>query len=156
MSTTATIKEPPKPSVIVMAEDDLDDQLLIRDALAESNWPADLRFVDNGEEMMDYLTRSGKYADVTAAPRPNLILLDLNMPRKDGREVLREMKTRVDLKRIPVVVLTTSRADTDIEKMYELGANSFISKPIQFDSLVRLMRLLSQYWLQTVELPNGK
>src|SRR6478672_8568961 len=155
MSIT-TVKEPAKPSVIVMAEDDLDDRLLIKDALAESNWPADLRFVDNGEEMMDYLTRSGKYADATAAPRPNLILLDLNMPRKDGREVLREMKPRLDLKRIPVVVLTTSRADTDIEKMYELGANSFISKPIQFDSLVKLMRLLSQYWLQTVELPNGK
>jgi CheY-like chemotaxis protein len=155
MSTT-TLKEPPKPSVIVMAEDDLDDRLLIKDALAESNWPADLRFVDNGEEMMDYLTRSGKYADAKSAPKPNLILLDLNMPRKDGREVLREMKTRMDLKRIPVVVLTTSRADTDIEKMYELGANSFISKPIQFDSLVKLMRLLSQYWLQTVELPNGK
>jgi CheY-like chemotaxis protein len=152
----STVKGPPKPSVIVMAEDDLDDRLLIKDALAESNWPADLRFVDNGEEMMDYLTRSGKYADAKAAPKPNLILLDLNMPRKDGREVLREMKTRVDLKRIPVVVLTTSRADTDIEKMYELGANSFISKPIQFDSLVKLMRLLSQYWLQTVELPNGK
>jgi CheY-like chemotaxis protein len=139
-----------------MAEDDLDDRLLIKDALAESNWPADLRFVDNGEEMMEYLTRTGKYASAADSPRPNLILLDLNMPRKDGREVLREMKTCVDLKRIPVVVLTTSRADTDIEKMYELGANSFISKPIQFDSLVKLMRLLSQYWLQTVELPNGK
>jgi CheY-like chemotaxis protein len=154
--TTTTNKEPPKPSVIVMAEDDMDDRLLIKDALAESNWPADLRFVDNGEEMMDYLTHSGKYAESEAAPRPNLILLDLNMPRKDGREVLREMKSRPDLKRIPVVVLTTSKADTDIERMYELGANSFISKPIQFDSLVRLMRLLAQYWLQTVELPNGK
>jgi CheY-like chemotaxis protein len=155
-TTTTTIKEPPKPSVIVMAEDDLDDRLLIKDALAESNWPADLRFVDNGEEMMDYLTRSGRYADANDSPRPNLILLDLNMPRKDGREVLREMKSHGSLKRIPVVVLTTSKADTDIEKMYELGANSFISKPIQFDSLVKLMRLLSQYWLQTVELPNGK
>ena len=154
MSTT-TIKDPPKPNVIVMAEDDLDDRLLIKDALAESNWPADLRFVDNGEEMMAYLTRTGKYANADA-PRPNLILLDLNMPRKDGREVLREMKTHGELKRIPVVVLTTSKADTDIEKTYELGANSFISKPIEFDSLVKLMRLLAQYWLKTVELPNGK
>jgi CheY-like chemotaxis protein len=153
MSTTTCSKNAPKPSVIVMAEDDLDDRLLIKDALAESNWPADLRFVDNGEEMMDYLARKGKYAD---APRPNLILLDLNMPRKDGREVLREMKMDAELKRIPVVVLTTSKADTDIERTYELGANSFISKPIEFDALVRLMRLLAQYWLQTVELPNGK
>lgn len=139
-----------------MAEDDLDDRLLVKDALAESNWEADLRFVDNGEEMMDYLSHTGKYADASSAPRPSLILLDLNMPRKDGREVLREMKNRSDLKRIPVVVLTTSKADTDIEKMYELGANSFIAKPIEFESLVKLMRLLAQYWLQTVELPNGK
>ena len=155
MSTTTT-KELPKPSVIVMAEDDLDDRLLIKDALAESNWPGDLRFVDNGEEMMNYLTRKGQYSEPASAPRPNLILLDLNMPRKDGREVLVELKSLGDFKRIPVVVLTTSRADTDIEKIYELGANSFISKPIEFESLVKLMRLLAQYWLQTVELPNGK
>src|SRR6476646_8455027 len=101
---TTTLKEPAKPSVIVMAEDDLDDRLLIKDALAETNWPADLRFVDNGEEMMAYLSRNGKYADPAASPRPTLILLDLNMPRKDGREVLREVKTRSDLKQIPVVV----------------------------------------------------
>ena len=155
MSTT-TIKDNNKPSVIVMAEDDLDDRLLVKDALAETNWEADLRFVDNGEEMMDYLSHTGKYADGSSAPRPSLILLDLNMPRKDGREVLREMKNRSDLKRIPVVILTTSKADTDIEKMYELGANSFISKPIEFEALVKLMRVLAQYWLQTVELPNGK
>jgi CheY-like chemotaxis protein len=155
MTTTIT-KEVSKASVIVMAEDDLDDQLLIKDALAESNWPADLRFVDNGEEMMEYLTRNGKYADPSESPRPTLILLDLNMPRKDGREVLREVKSRSDLKQIPVVVLTTSKADTDIQNIYELGANSFIAKPVEFDSLVRVMRLLSQYWLQTVELPNGK
>jgi CheY-like chemotaxis protein len=154
MSNSA--KEVLKPSVIVMAEDDLDDRLLVKDALAESHWDADLRFVDNGEEMMDYLTHHGKYADPAAAPRPSLILLDLNMPRKDGREVLREMKNRSDLKRIPVVVLTTSKADTDIERIYELGANSFISKPVEFESLVKLMSLLAQYWLQTVELPNGK
>src|SRR5438876_5266817 len=154
MSTT--IKDNSKPSVIVMAEDDLDDRLLVKDALAETNWEADLRFVDNGEEMMDYLSHTGKYADASSAPRPSLILLDLNMPRKDGREVLREMKNRSDLKRIPVVILTTSKADTDIEKMYELGANSFISKPIEFEALVKLMRLLSEYWLQTVELPNDK
>src|SRR4051794_16550772 len=131
MTTTVT-KEVSKASVIVMAEDDLDDRLLIKDALEESNWPTDLRFVDNGEEMMEYLTRNGKYADPAASPRPTLILLDLNMPRKDGREVLREVKARSDLKQIPVVVLTTSKADTDIQKTYELGANSFISKPVEF------------------------
>ncbi len=153
----ATIpNEVSKASVIVMAEDDLDDRLLIKDALAESHWPADLRFVDNGEEMMEYLSRQGKYADPANSPRPTLILLDLNMPRKDGREVLREIKSRADLKQIPVVVLTTSKADTDIARIYELGANSFITKPVDFDSLVGVMRLLSQYWLQTVELPNGK
>jgi CheY-like chemotaxis protein len=151
----STAKGHSKPNVIVMAEDDADDRLLVKDALAESDWEADLRFVENGEEMMDYLTRSGKYTDPESAPRPSLILLDLNMPRKDGREVLREMRTRTELRRIPVVVLTTSKAGTDIEKIYELGANSFISKPVEFDSLVKLMQLLAQYWLNTVELPNG-
>jgi CheY-like chemotaxis protein len=136
-----------------MAEDDSDDRLLVKDALAECNWAADLRFVENGEEMMDYLQRRGKYSDLSTAPRPGLILLDLNMPRKDGREVLREVRADAELRRIPVVVLTTSKADTDIASIYDLGANSFISKPVQFDALVGLIRILGQYWFNIVQLP---
>ena len=147
------MKNTTKSCVIVMAEDDSDDRLLIRDALAECHWEADLRFVENGEELMDYLLRRGKFAEEAASPRPGLILLDLNMPRKDGREALREIKANADLRRIPIVILTTSKADTDIAGLYDLGANSFISKPVQFESLVRVMRTLGQYWFNTVQLP---
>ncbi len=136
-----------------MAEDDSDDRLLVKDAMAECRWEGDLRFVENGEELLDYLMRRGKYSQPANAPRPGLILLDLNMPRKDGREALREIKADAELRRIPVVVFTTSKAGTDIGGMYELGANSFISKPIQFDALVNVMRILGQYWFSTVELP---
>jgi CheY-like chemotaxis protein len=136
-----------------MAEDDADDRLLVKDALEECQWNADLRFVENGEELLDYLLRQGKYKRAEESPRPRLILLDLNMPKKDGREVLRDIRANADLRRIPVVVLTTSKADTDIERTYELGANSYIAKPVQFDGLVNLMRMISQYWFKTVELP---
>jgi CheY-like chemotaxis protein len=142
-----------KPDIIIMAEDDADDRLLVKDALEECQWKADLRFVENGEELLDYLLRQGKYRRAEESPRPGLILLDLNMPRKDGREVLRDIRGHAELRRIPVVVLTTSKADTDIERVYELGANSFICKPVQFDGLVNVMRMLSQYWFKTVELP---
>jgi Response regulators consisting of a CheY-like receiver domain and a winged-helix DNA-binding domain len=136
-----------------MAEDDADDRLLVKDALQECQWNADLRFVENGEELLDYLLRQGKYKKAEESPRPGLILLDLNMPKKDGREVLRDIRGHADLRRIPVVVLTTSKADIDIERTYELGANSYIAKPVQFDGLVNLMRMISQYWFKTVELP---
>jgi CheY-like chemotaxis protein len=142
-----------KSCVIVMAEDDSDDRLLVQDAMAECQWGADLRFVDNGEDLMDYLQHRGKYAELKNAPRPGLILLDLNMPRKDGREALRDIKADADLRRIPIVVLTTSKADTDIAGLYDLGANSFISKPVQFESLVSVMKILGQYWFNTVQLP---
>ena len=142
-----------KSCVIVLADDDSDDRLLVRDAMAECEWDADLRFVENGEELIDYLTRRGKYAELASAPRPGLILLDLNMPRKDGREALREIRADPELRRIPIVVLTTSKADTDVESLYELGANSFISKPVQFDALVSVMRILGQYWFNIVQLP---
>jgi CheY-like chemotaxis protein len=149
------MNDPLKLNVVLMAEDDSDDRLLVKDALSECSWYADLRFVANGEELLDYLFRRGPY-EGSDAPRPGLILLDLNMPRKDGREVLREIKQHPDLRRIPVVVLTTSRADTDIHSTYELGANSFIAKPVQFEGLVNLMRVLGQYWFGTVELPLAK
>jgi CheY-like chemotaxis protein len=139
-----------------MAEDDLDDRLLVKDAMAECGWEADLRFVENGEELLDYLLCRGQYSQPAAAPRPGLILLDLNMPRKDGREALREIKADAKLRRIPVVVLTTSKAGSDVGTLYDLGANSFISKPITFDALVTVMRTLGQYWFEVVELPGLK
>jgi len=145
-----------KPGVILMAEDDADDRLLAEEALSESQWKGDLRFVQNGEELLDYLFRRGQFAPPADAPRPGLILLDLNLPRKDGREALREIKADTILRRIPVIVLTTSKADTDIERLYELGANSFITKPAQFDALVDTMRALRHYWFKTVELPSPK
>ena len=145
-----------KPNIILMAEDDSDDRLLVKDAIAECHWEGQVHFVENGEELLDYLSRRGKYSQPGSAPRPGLILLDLNMPRKDGREVLRELKADSDLRRIPVVVLTTSQAHTDIERMYELGANTFISKPVQFEALVNVMRSLGQYWFEVVELPVPK
>lgn len=146
----------PRTNVILMADDDDDDRLLAQDALAESQLDGSLHFVENGEDLLDYLWRRGKYEAPGEAPRPGLILLDLNMPRKDGREALREIKSDPELRRIPVVVLTTSKADTDVGAIYELGANSFISKPFQFEALVNVMKVLGQYWFKTVELPLPK
>lgn len=139
---------------ILMADDDADDRLLARDALDESRVANDLRFVEDGEELMDYLLRRGEYADPARSPRPGLILLDLNMPRKDGREALAEIKAHADLRRIPVVVLTTSRQDEDVARSYDLGANSFISKPVTFQGLVETMRALGRYWVEIVALPG--
>jgi len=147
---------PSKSIVILMADDDADDRLLAKDALAECRLANDLHFVENGEELLDYLKRRGKYVQLADSPRPGLILLDLNMPRKDGREALREIKADPELRKIPVVVLTTSKADTDIGSIYELGANSFISKPVSFDSLVDVMKILGRYWFEIVELPVKK
>jgi len=146
----------PQPNVILMADDDDDDRLLALDALSEARLEGDLHFVENGEELLDYLYHRGKYSLAGSAPRPGLILLDLNMPRKDGREALREIKTDPELRRIPIVVPTTSQADTDIGAIYELGANSFISKPFQFEALVAVMRVIGQYWFKTVQLPVCK
>ncbi|MDZ7261448.1 MAG: response regulator, partial [candidate division KSB1 bacterium] len=114
---------------ILMAEDDPEDRLLVKDAWEESRVLNELRFVEDGEELMDYLYRRGPYAEPARAPRPGLILLDLNMPRKDGREALKEIKADPELRRIPIVVLTTSKAEEDILRTYDLGANSFITKP---------------------------
>jgi CheY-like chemotaxis protein len=140
--------------VILMADDDADDRLLVKDALGECQLTDRLIFVENGEELMDYLLRRGNYGAPDAAPRPGLILLDLNMPRKDGREALREIRAHPDLRRIPVVAFTTSKADTDVGAIYDLGANSFISKPVAFDALVNVMRALAAYWFGIVELPS--
>ncbi len=145
-----------KPPMILLAEDDSDDRLLVQEAIGDCGWQGELRCVDNGEQLLDYLHKRGKYLHPADAPRPGLILLDLNMPRKDGRQALREIKADPSLRRTPVVVLTTSKADTDIAGIYELGANSFISKPVQFEGLVSALRTLCDYWFKTVELPAQK
>ena len=138
---------------ILLADDDADDRMMASDALEESRLANDLRCVEDGEELMDYLHRRGKYAPPNDAPRPGLILLDLNMPRKDGREALKEIKAQPELRTIPVVVLTTSKAEEDIYRTYDLGVNSFITKPVNFESLVALMKTLGKYWFEIVELP---
>ena len=126
---------------------------MVQDAFAECGASDTVRFVADGEELVDYLLRRGKYEKASASPRPDLILLDLNMPRKDGREALREIRSHQELRRVPVIVFTTSRADTDIDKVYELGANSFVTKPAGFDQLVTTVTKLTGYWFGTVELP---
>jgi two-component system response regulator len=143
-----------KPILILMAEDDADDRLLVKEALEESRVLNELRFVEDGEELLDYLRRQGRYAADGASPRPGLVLLDLNMPRKDGREALREIKADPDLRRIPIVVMTTSKAEEDIFRSYDSGASSYITKPVTFERLVELMKTLGQYWIEFVELPN--
>ncbi|MBT3255342.1 MAG: response regulator [Deltaproteobacteria bacterium] len=147
------MNKPNKPIMILMADDDPDDRLLTQDAFEECRLSNDLRFVEDGEELMDYLHHKGKYADVSVSPRPGLILLDLNMPRKDGREALGEIKADPELRSIPIVVLTTSNAETDILKSYDLGVNSFIVKPVTFEELVEVVKTLGKYWFQIVELP---
>ena len=140
---------------ILMADDDADDRLLTRDALSESRVINDLRFVEDGEQLMDYLRRRGRFEDPASSPRPGLILLDLNMPRKDGRAALEEIKSDPDLRRIPIIIMTTSQAEEDIYRSYDLGANSFITKPVTFERLVDLMKALGKYWIEFVELPNN-
>jgi CheY-like chemotaxis protein len=144
------------PITILMADDDADDRRLTQEALEEGRLINDVRFVDNGEELMDYLRKQGKFTPPAEAPRPGLILLDLNMPRKDGRAVLKEVKSDPELRQIPVVVLTTSKADEDIYKSYDLGVNSYIVKPVTFEALVDILQTLEKYWFQIVELPPIK
>ena len=139
--------------VILMADDDADDRELTRDALSESRLINELYFVEDGVQLLDYLHKRGVYGRPGSAPRPGVILLDLNMPRKDGREALREIKSDPDLRTIPVVVLTTSKADQDIAESYDLGANSYITKPVTFEGLLEVVRGLGKYWFDIVELP---
>jgi len=138
---------------IVVAEDDPDDRLLIEDAFKENCIPTQIQFVSDGEELLAYLRREGEWQSLRGQPYPSLILLDLNMPRMDGREALRHIKSDENLRTIPVVVLTTSRAEEDIVRTYCSGVNSFISKPVTFEGLVELVKTLVRYWLNTVQLP---
>jgi CheY-like chemotaxis protein len=141
---------------ILLADDDPDDRMLAKEAFVESRLRNQLEMVEDGEELMDYLHNRGKYSGTSKKPRPDLILLDLNMPRKDGREALREIKSSPDLRRIPIVVLTTSKADEDIIRTYDLGVNSFITKPVTFEALVEVLTALGRYWFEIVELPQER
>ncbi len=149
------MNKPGKPITILMADDDADDRLMTREAFEESRLANDLRFVEDGVELMDYLYRRGKYADPATSPRPSLILLDLNMPKKDGREALAEIKADPSLRKIRVVVMTTSKAEEDIARSYELSASSYITKPVTFQGLADVVRTLGKYWLEIVELPDN-
>ena len=138
-----------------MADDDEDDRLLATDALDESGVNAQLHFVNDGVELFEYLDHVGRFALVGEdAPRPDLILLDLNMPRRDGREALQLLKNNAEFRRIPVVVFTTSRSHDDISSAYDAGANSYMTKPMSFEGLVDTMRNLGKYWAETVHLPT--
>jgi CheY-like chemotaxis protein len=149
------MKKHEKPrTVVIIAEDDPDDRLLIRDAMAEAtNNGVDIYFVQDGAEMLDYLYRRGRYRDERSAPLPELVLLDLNMPRKSGLEVLEEIKKDAALRTIPVVLLTTSSAPEHIARSYELGGAGFVTKPSTYTDLVDMMRSIERYWFRTVELP---
>jgi CheY-like chemotaxis protein len=144
------------PIILLLAEDDPDDRMMIRDALMEDRVVNELHEVADGEELLAYLRREGRYETLRDQPLPGLILLDLNMPRMDGREALEVIKHDPKLRKIPVVVLTTSKAEEDIVRSYDSGANSFIAKPVTFSALVDLMRLIGKYWVQIVELPPAE
>lgn len=143
-----------KPIMILLAEDDEDDYLLIVDALKESRIANTIYWVKDGEELMDYLLRQGAYEDPLKSPKPCIILLDLNMPKKDGREALREIKSHPKLRSIPVIVLTTSSMDEDVIVSYELGVNSYIRKPVKFQDFITVVKTLGKYWFEIVELPH--
>jgi CheY-like chemotaxis protein len=143
-----------EPITILVAEDDPDDRMLIEDALRESRLANDLHFVEDGEDLMDYLYSRGRYGGGASTPRPGVVLLDLNMPRKDGREALQEIKADPELRCIPVVVLTTSKAEEDILRSYDLGVSGFIIKPVTFRGLVDVLQCVSKYWFEIVELPS--
>ena len=143
-----------KPIAILVADDDPDDRLMIKDALEEARLANGVDYVEDGVELMDYLRRRGKFTDRPGSANPDLLLLDLNMPRKSGREALQEIRADSDLKRIPVIVLTTSAAEEDIFRTYDLGVSSFITKPNSFDDLVKTVRTMTDYWFQIVSLPQ--
>jgi two-component system response regulator len=147
---------PSNPITILMADDDPDDRQLTREAFEESRLHNDLRFVEDGEELLDYLYRRGKYTDPETSPRPSIILLDLNMPRKDGREALQIIRADPRFRAIRVLILTTSKAEEDMLRSYDLSAASYITKPVTFERLVEVVRTLGKYWLEIVELPTDE
>lgn len=142
-----------KPITILVAEDDADDRMMIEEAFEESRLANEVHFVEDGEQLLSYLQRDGEFGHLAGQPYPGVILLDLNMPKKDGREALRELKACPQLCRIPVVILTTSQAEEDIVRTYGLGVSSFITKPVTFDGLVDAVNVLCRYWIEIVALP---
>jgi CheY-like chemotaxis protein len=142
------------PITILICDDDEDDRMLTQQALEDAHVSNDIRFVEDGEQLLNYLYQRGEFGgEMGKAPRPGLILLDLNMPKMDGREALKLIKEDPTLCDIPIVVLSTSRLDQDIIRSYQLGVNSFITKPVTFTGLVEAMNVLGRYWLEIVELP---
>ena len=142
--------------IVLLADDDEDDRIMTADAFREARLVNELICVTDGEELMDYLYHRGKFAPPAAAPRPGLLLLDLNMPRKDGKEALREIKADPNLRSIAVVVLSTSETQDDIQRIYDLGAYSYVSKPVTFEGLVRAIKVIGTYWFKIVTLPDHK
>ena len=145
-----------KPVVILLADDDEEDRMLACDALDESRLSNEIHWVTDGEDLMDYLWHRNRHAPPASSPRPGIILLDLNMPKMDGREALMAIKADSSLRQIPVVVMTTSKAEEDIFRTYNLGVNSFITKPVTFTDLVTKMTELGHYWFEVVELPASR
>jgi CheY-like chemotaxis protein len=143
-----------KPIIILTAEDDPEDRMMIKSALEEARIIEPIYFVSNGEDLLRFLKRKDQYASLSNLPLPGLIFMDLYMPKKDGREVLREIKADPDFQGIPIIVLSVSRSDEDIEEVYELGVSSFITKPTTFDKLVEMMKVIKSYWIDLVELPE--
>jgi CheY-like chemotaxis protein len=145
-----------EPLTVLVADDDDDDRSFIRRAWSNNRAGNALRFVEDGQELTEYLNHWGKYSSPASAPRPAVILLDLNMPRKDGREALREIKANPELREIPIVVLTSSQAEEDICRSYDLGANSYITKPATFGALVEVLKILGRHWseIADVRLPK--
>lgn len=140
---------------IHMCDDDPDDRLLFEDAISEANLMNEVSFTEDGQQLMDFLNRQGDYQHQLENELPDIILLDLNMPRKDGREALKEIKDNTKFRHIPVVILTTSKHEEDVFKSYDLGANSYITKPVTFEKLVELVKQLSAYWFKIVKLPEN-
>jgi CheY-like chemotaxis protein len=144
-----------RPLTILLADDDEEDRELARDALQDAPLANELRFVCDGQDLLDYLHHEGRWTDPSTAPRPGIILLDLNMPKKDGREALAEIKADESLRSIPVVVLTMSKDEADVLRTYDLGVSSFITKPVTFAGLLEVMRTWNEYWFEIAELPSG-
>jgi len=143
------------PQPVLMADDDEDDCLLSKKAWEKAKVGNPLRFVHDGQELLDYLRHKGKYSDPASAPRPAVILLDLNMPRMDGRTALKHIKEDKELRSIPVIVMTTSKAEEDVVRTYDLGVNSFVTKPLTFDQLVQNINTMMEYWLVLVRIPKS-